>query len=137
MAGLVIDVSAVLGVALDDEVSAYADSVFAALVDEPGRVPSIFWFELRNVLVVSERRSRITPEQTLFFLEALGDFSLEIDAVPPEAGVMLLARRHELTVYDAAYLDLAIRTGSRLATLDKKLRSTADKSGVEIFGIIR
>ena len=60
------------------------------------------------------------------------DFELEYP-MPPEAGVLEIARQHGLSVYDAAYLDLSIRAGAPLATLDKKLRHAAKRVGVRLF----
>lgn len=133
MTPLVVDPSAVLALALDDEVADFADRVVDRIAAESAQVPAIFWYELRNVLVVNERRRRIRAEQTSAFLATLSVLPIEISALPADTGVLSLARQYGLSVYDAAYLDLALDRGFPLATLDEKLRQAAPKAGVEVF----
>jgi predicted nucleic acid-binding protein len=95
-------------------------------------VPSLFWFEFRNLLLVSERRGRISPEQTATILAELARLPLEIDDRPQEHRVLGLARRHRLSVYDATYLELAERRGARLATLDRRLAIAAADEGIAV-----
>lgn len=130
---IVVDPSAILGLAMEDEVADYASRVLTAIEADGALVPALFWFEVRNVLVVNERRGRLTPQETNTFLASLSELSIEIAPVAPDLGVLDLARRHGLTVYDAAYLDLASRTGVPLATLDRQLRQAAGAAEVTIF----
>jgi len=130
---IVIDPSAILGLAMEDEEADYADAVLDAVKFEGGMVPSIFWYEVRNMFVVNERRNRISQEQTTDFLDALAKLPVKIAPIPPEKGVLDLARLYNLTVYDAAYLELAQRISVPLATLDRKLRQAATQSGVPLF----
>jgi predicted nucleic acid-binding protein len=97
-------------------------------------VPTLWWFELRNALVVNERRGRITEQQTARFLRNVERLAITIDGTPDESGVLTLARRHRLTVYDAAYLELAVRNALPLATLDAMLATAARSEGVPLFG---
>lgn len=132
--GLVVDVSSIVSLAFGDEDATYS----AAVVDEivslrEALAPAIFWFEIRNVLVVSERRGRLTAAEADTFLATLGDLPIETAPLPEQLGVLGLARQSELRVYDAAYLDLALRSGRLLASLDRKLLSAAAEVGVEIF----
>lgn len=142
---LIVDPSALLSLALTDEDADYANSVLDAIVQPGARssemarsealAPSIFWYEIRNVLVINERRGRLTQEQSSIFLAALEDLPIRVVHGPSEPHVLQLARAHALSVYDAAYLDLASRmpTGT-LATLDTKLRAAAAAVDVAIFG---
>lgn len=130
---VVVDPSAILGLAMEDEAADFAQSVLEAIERGGGLAPSIFWYELRNVLVVNERRSRITPEQTTTFLATLEDLPIQILDIPNDAGVLLLARRHLLSIYDSAYLELAARSGAPLATLDARLREVARALGIDLF----
>lgn len=130
---LVIDASALIPLVLEDEESAYSDAVIAHLIGESGIAPAIFWFEIRNAMIVNERRRRLSQEQSRFFLHGLTEIGITIDDLPPEAGVLELARRHQLSIYDAAYLDLAVRSGHALATLDGALRQAAQRVGVAVF----
>ena len=92
---------------------------------EEGVVPGLWWFEVRNILIVNERRRRITESDTAAFLLSLSRLRIRVDRVPDENGVLRLARAHRLSVYDAAYLELAQREGLPLATLDADLRKAA------------
>lgn len=130
---VVVDPSAILGLAMEDEAADFAQAVLAVIEGEGGLAPSIFWYELRNVLVVNERRGRIAPEQTMAFLATLEELPIEIQVLPSEAGVLHLARHYQLSVYDGAYLELATRSGAPLATLDSKLREVAVTAGAELF----
>jgi predicted nucleic acid-binding protein len=88
-------------------------------------VPTIWWYELRNILLVNERRGRATPDDSEAFLSDLATLSIVIDTAADEAMIFDLARRHRLTFYDAAYLELAMRLRLPLATLDVALAAAA------------
>lgn len=130
---IVTDASVLLAVAFTDENAALADAVLDAIQEEGAIVPVQFWLEVWNVLVMSERRGRITPIQTHTFLAELRAQPIEVDSQPSEAAVINLAREHGLTVYDAAYLELAQRQKAALATVDAALLSAARSAGVSIF----
>jgi predicted nucleic acid-binding protein len=90
---------------------------------------------LRNALVTNERRRRLTESDTANFLRELSsDMTITVEAVPDERAVMSLARRHRLTVYDAAYLELALRERLPLATLDAALAEAARHEEVAVLG---
>ncbi len=131
---IVPDVSAILGQAFDDEEAAYAEAVLAAIGADEAIVPTLFWFEIRNALLMGERRKRLTPAQTSAFVSDLALLPFVVDESPREAMVLELARRHSLTVYDSAYLELAERKSVPLATLDAALIRAAKDAGVTIFG---
>jgi predicted nucleic acid-binding protein len=97
-------------------------------------VPSLWWFEVRNGLIMGERRGRLSERDTPRFLRDISRLALRLDRLPYEAGVLTLARRHRLTVYDAAYLELAQRMGVALATLDTQLAEAARAEQVPLFG---
>ena len=97
-------------------------------------VPSLWWFEVRNTLVVNERRKRITESATVSFLRELARLPIRVDRVPVEVEVLRLVRAHRLSVYDAAYLELARREGLPLATLDRDLARAAGAEGVPVIG---
>jgi predicted nucleic acid-binding protein len=93
----------------------------------------LWWFEVRNTLVTSERRKRITPDQAIQILTRLDELPLRLDVTPDSAVVIALARQHGLTVYDAAYLEVALRLVLPLATLDRALAAAAPGAGVELL----
>jgi predicted nucleic acid-binding protein len=129
----VVDASIALSWYLPGETSATSEAAFARLRDTDAIAPILWWFEIRNTLVVSERRKRITPAQTIQILTRLGELPLRLDVTPDSAVVMALARDHGLTVYDAAYLELAVRLVIPLATLDRALADAAPAAGIELM----
>ena len=133
MTALVVDPSAILGVAMDDEEADFAGAVLDEIRRGGAWAPSIFWYELRNVLVVNERRGRVSKEQTAAFLAAVEELPIEIPRLPGEAVLLDLARKFGLSVYDAAYVELAVQRAAPLATLDAKLRRAAEEAGVPPF----
>jgi predicted nucleic acid-binding protein len=132
--GLVPDASAFLCLAFKDEGLAYGFSVVDAVRDQGGLVPPIFWYEIRNALIVNERRRRIAPSETATFLALLDELPLSIEPLPADSGVLQLAREHQLSVYDASYLELALREGLPLATLDNALAQATKKCKVSLWG---
>jgi len=130
---LVPDPSAIAGLAFPDEDSRPALAVIEAIGADLAIVPTLFWFEIRNILLMGERRKRIAPHQTTLFLANLAVLPFEIDGQPHEAAVLSLARQHTLTVYDAAYLELAQRRNLPLATLDHALMRAAKATGVVVW----
>lgn len=128
---LVVDASAVAGWLLPDETGldlsalAAAHDVFCA--------PMLLWAEFRNILIVTERRGRLPLGMADQLIEAVEALGIELDTAPSNAGVLALARRHGLTVYDALYLDLSLRRGASLATLDVKLALAAGAEGVAVI----
>ena len=110
--------------------NAIAELVLTRLEREEALVPALWWFEVRNVLVINERRRRVTEEASAEFLRDLAQVAIAIDRSPDETNVMDLARRHRLSVYDAAYLELALRERLPLATLNAALAQAARREGV-------
>ena len=126
----VLDASIAACWAFDDEDHPDASLAFDRMRDEEAVVPCLWWFEVRNILIVNERRRRITQAATASFLLNLSLLRLRVDRSPDENTVLRLARAHRLSVYDAAYLELAQREGLPLATLDADLRKAAASEGV-------
>jgi predicted nucleic acid-binding protein len=96
-------------------------------------VPLHWWFEVRNGLLFGERRGRISEELTLVALDRLSRLPINAAPRPQEANVFALARRHGLTFYDAAYLELAKRERIPLATLDDGLADAARAEQVALI----
>ena len=130
----VLDASIAACWAFDDEDHPIAAQALERIRTDEGRVPSLWWFEIRNTLIVNERRGRITEADTTAFLRGLGRLGMVVDRTPDEAVVLALTRRHRLTVYDAAYLELAQRDDIPLATLDTDLASAARAEGLILIG---
>jgi len=130
---LVIDSSAIIALAMTDEDASYAERVLSELASDEAVAPFLFWFEIRNVLIVGERRGRIQPDDTDRFLRKLNRLPISLDTDPHEPDVLAFSRRHHLSVYDAGYLELVTRTEGTLATLDDKLRDAAVAEGVSVI----
>jgi predicted nucleic acid-binding protein len=130
---LVIDASIVHDWALEEH-HPVALAVRERLRDDTAIAPSLWWFEVRNGLIVAERRGQSAEHLTAAFLQRLSRFSVTIDSLPSDDKAMTLARRHRLTVYDAAYLELALRERLELATLDAALADAARREGVVVIG---
>jgi predicted nucleic acid-binding protein len=97
-------------------------------------VPALWWYEVRNMLLVNERRGRIVAARTAVFLEQIAQLSIQIEYDLTSGFIVDLARSHNLTVYDASYLALAIRDNIPLATLDKALQAAAVSAGISLLG---
>jgi predicted nucleic acid-binding protein len=132
--GLVLDSSIVGCWCFPDESSPVADAAFEQVEPEGAIVPLLWWFEVRNVLVINERRGRIDPPGSAAFLADLETLPITFDRQSDSATVLALAREHRLTVYDAAYLELARRLEAPLATLDRRLAAAARAAGVALVG---
>jgi len=121
----VLDASIAASWVLQDEDESAARAALQRIAGDEAIVPALFWFETRNILVVSERRGRVTEAVTRSFLQSLASLPILVDANPNEDRVLRLARRHKLSVYDAAYLELAQRRKVPLASLDAALVKAA------------
>jgi predicted nucleic acid-binding protein len=136
MADFVVDNSIVMAWCFADEESAYADSVLAELENMTAAVPAVQPLEVGNVLMVAERRKRLGKADSIRFLELLYELPIEFMQETPRrmtGEIIALAREQKLSTYDASYLDLAMRKGLPLATLDKALKKAAKKCGVVLF----
>jgi predicted nucleic acid-binding protein len=129
----VLDASVSACRAFADEDHPITDAAFASVQREEAVVPALWWFEVRNILVVNERRGRIHEQETDLFLRALALFRIRMDREPEHAGVLRIARARGLSVYDAAYLELAYRERLPLATLDRRPGEAALLMGVQLF----
>lgn len=130
----VLDASVVACWAFVDESHAIADFALERIRTDEARVPALWWFEVWNILIVNQRRKRVTEGDTVAFLRHLARLRVTVDRSPVAADVLALARRHRLSVYDASYLELALRDGVSLATLDQELGAAASATGVDLLG---
>src|SRR5580765_175413 len=129
----VLDASVTTAWCLQDEQDPYAMRVLDALENEPGIVAAIWPEELANVLLVSERRGRLTVTEATGWLGRIRRLPITVEPSSIASAFDVaqpLARQRQLSVYDASYLALAIRETLPLATLDKDLRRAALQVGV-------
>lgn len=132
----VVDNSVVMTWCFEDETSKYAEQVLDSLEYATGLVPAIWPLEVCNVLLVAERRKRIGQADSTRFIALLNELPITVDQEPPERmtrEIFALAREHDLSSYDASYLDLAMRKGLPIATLDKDLLAASERSNVPIL----
>src|SRR5262249_50501207 len=100
---------------------------------EAAVAPTLFAFELHNVLLMGERKGRLKESQTAQFLRYVSNLPIEIDPAPDNRAALNIARSHKLSFYDAAYLELAQRRSLPIATLDDALARAARIENVALI----
>jgi predicted nucleic acid-binding protein len=133
----VVDASVALAWCFSDETSELADHVLERLERDEALAPASWPLEVANGLRTVERRGRLDLADLSHLRELLVSLPVEVEAVPLDAAlgeVTEIARRLDLTAYDAAYLALAARRGLALATVDDRLRRACERAGVELVG---
>ena len=136
MTGVVVDASTALAWCFPDEISDYADTVLASLEGKTILVPAVWSLEIANAILAGERKKRLRQPEIRRFTTLLESLSLIQEMRPVGenvSNVLPVAREYGLSAYDAAYLELSIRRGAAIATLDGKLQKAAKQAGVEIF----
>ena len=136
MSRVILDASVAMAWCFPDEGGAYAHTVLRILRTAEALVPSIWSLEVGNALLVAERRRRLKPGDAVRFLGLLEGLSVEVDPLTASKALhetISIARERGLSVYDAAYLELAMREGLPLATLDRDLKKAAEHAGVKVL----
>ena len=134
--GLVLDASAAMAWCFLDEATPASAALLDRLQDNGADVPHLWHLEIANVLLAAERRKRIKQAQIADFLGILASARIRTDHEPAfraHGPIMLLARAHALTIYDATYLDLALRLKAPLATRDAALLRAAQAAKVPLL----
>ena len=130
----VLDSSVTMSWFFDDEATAATDKLLERLNSDGRAIVAAHWaLEVSNTLLMAERRKRSTVAESSHFIAILDVLPIEADqetASRASTSSMELARAQGLTLYDSAYLELAMRRSLPLATLDKQLRAAAKKTGV-------
>jgi predicted nucleic acid-binding protein len=132
----VVDNSIVMTWCFQDEVNLYAEGVLDSLTGAIAVVPAIWPLEVINVLLVAERKKRLSEADSAHFLSMLSQLPIVVDRSWPERtmkDLLVLGRTNSLSSYDAAYIELAMRQGLPLATLDRKLLDAARKVNVPLL----
>ena len=132
---LVVDSSAICSLLFEDEATPDSDRLLERLNTGDVWVPALFLWEVANVLLMAERRERITQRERVEALQMLEALQLDVDPANPAMvwhDVIHLAAQTGLTSYDAAYLELAMRIGAALATRDRALERCAIAAGVRL-----
>lgn len=131
----VLDNSVVVGWFLEDQATPYTDVVSVLLEQDQAVVPALWELEFANVLRTACRKERLTADEAHQIIEQICALPILIDReTPGPAELLALALRYNLSSYDAAYLELALRLQIRIATKDEPLQAAAQAAGV---GIVR
>lgn len=137
MTRFVLDASVALCWYFPAQLTPYTEGIFDRLAGgDEALVPAIWPLEMVNSLTVAARQKAITSAQFDSFLADLKDLPIAVDlggVGRSYSSVVRLCRQHQLSSYDAAYLDLALIEGVAIATLDKNLRTAARACGVELL----
>ena len=132
----VVDNSIVMSWCFKDETNQYADTVLEHLAETTAFVPSIWPVEVVNVLLIAERRKRLSEADSVRSITLLSQLPIIVEHERPErirVDLLALARANNLSSYDASYLDLSMRKGLPIATLDTRLIGAARMANVPIF----
>lgn len=136
MSRFVLDASVTLRWCFENQATDYSEDIFERMAaGDEASVPFIWPLEVANSLLRAERRKTLKVAQVTGFLEELSAWPIQVDTLGVGRAfhqILSAARQHNLTAYDAAYLELAIREGLSLATLDDDLRRAARFVGVKI-----
>jgi len=135
MEDFVVDNSVVMSWCFKDETSKYTDAVLDHLEQATAFVPAVWPLEVSNVLLVAERRKRLSQADSSRFILLLLELPIIVEQESSArmfSEILALAREYKLSSYDASYLDLAMRKGLPIATTDKNLLAAARRSNVSI-----
>lgn len=132
----VVDNSVVMSWCFRDESSKYADKILYSLEQYEAITPSIWPLEVGNVLLVAERRGRLTKADNIRFLSLINDLPITVQQETADRmlkEILSLARECHISSYDASYLDLAMKNGLPIATQDSGLKKAANQCKVPLF----
>lgn len=136
MSVFVPDASATLAWFFEDETSEWTEALLTRLKSgDTALVPQNRPMEVANAFLMAMRRGRISKDRTARFFGDLLGLPIRIDPAGSQAAfgqVFVCAEQYRLTIYDAAYLELAMRERIALATLDSDLRNAARAAGVQL-----
>ena len=129
----VVDNSIVMAWCFEDEATPFTDAIQDLLVDNTAIVPSIWPLEVANVLIVAERKKRISVAGSDRFIALLSQLPIKVEPEEPERvfhNTLNLARKYNLSSYDASYIELAIRKGVPIASADKAILRAAQELNI-------
>jgi len=131
---IVIDASVAASWVIEDEQSAAGQKLLESLKSDQFQpiTVALFWDEFRNILVTSVRRGRLVAGTPLLRLQEIRKIGIQTRTMDDDALILNLATRYDLSAYDAAYLALALKHQSMLATNDRKLARAATRSGLVV-----
>lgn len=132
MTNVVLDASVTASWLLEDEVDSEASGSLTLARRDGALVPHLWHYEVRNALLIAQRRGRLREDEVIERLESLGHLPILTDQEPDLRTAMELANGHGLSFYDSMYLELALRRQLPLATFDRRLARAARAEGLEV-----
>lgn len=129
----VVDATIFAAWCFSDERTPYAETTLNALMHQNVVVPTLWWFESRNILIGHELRGRIRADDSNFFIRYMDKLPIQTDHDLQNDSVTRIARKGGLSYFEACYLEVAHRRGIPLATLNKKLAHVSVSEGVSLF----
>ncbi len=133
---IIADISVVLSWLFEEEQTKDALEVLRRIEKDEMLVPPLWWSELENGILMGERRGRKSPVETAAFLKLVRSLTIHTDDAPPHRvsdDILQIGRDHQLTAYDATYVELAVRQGVPLATFDVAIRKRAPILGIKLL----
>ena len=132
MTNVVLDASVTASWLLEDEVDSEASGSLTLARRDGALVPQLWHYEVRNALLIAQRRGRLREDEVIERLESLGHLPILTDQEPDLRAAMELANGHGLSFYDSMYLELALRRQLPLATFDRRLARAARAEGLDV-----
>ena len=137
MTWFVLDASVALSWIFQDEYSAYAESISEIMNRGQAIVPVVWPLEIANALLLATRRGSLEPNEAPMLIGDLNTLRIDVDqSISRESlamATLTIGMLHRVSAYDASYLELAMRRGLPLATLDDRLATAADAAGIAIL----
>ena len=135
MAAVVIDASVASAWCFPDERTDYTQAVFQAVSSSTVEAvaPRLWAYEIRNSILMGLRRGRLSKLDSDHFLISLNELNMRLSEPASYNEMFSLAQEYDLTVYDAAYLYVAMQERLPLASLDRQLVRAAQKAGIQLF----
>jgi predicted nucleic acid-binding protein len=136
---LVLDASVAVAWCFPDESTVFTEGVLDLFASGTEAITAAIWpFEVANALLMGERRKRISVAQVTTVLQRISALPIAVETIRTDTAfgqILSVARQEQLTEYDAAYLELALREGLPLASLDNGLRRAARNAGVGLVTV--
>ena len=138
MKRFVLDASVTMSWCFEDQQTDFSEAVLAAIKQEAAPVaPPIWMYEVINVLSAAQKKKLMDQATATTFWNKVSKLVVVVENSDRNTAheIMELSEKYHLTAYDAAYLELALREGLALATLDKDLKKAANAAGVRLFAV--
>ncbi len=133
---MIADISVVLAWLFEEDQTADALKILPIIEKQGLLVPPLWWSELENGILMGERRGRIAFAELSAFLKLVRALPIRTDETPRHRisdSIITIGRQHQLTAYDATYIELALREAAVLATFDTAIRRCATALSIKVL----